>query len=132
MEREPTAKLERAQQDAQRVAPGDFAPGAERQATRGEEDLHICPTCGSSLVHPTDWAPASHRRWDVELRCPNCEWTGRGTYTQAVVDRFDEALDDGTEAVLNDLSRLARANMEDDVEAFVGALHADHILPEDF
>jgi hypothetical protein len=49
-----------------------------------------------------------------------------------VVDRFDEALDLGTDAMLNDLLLLARANMESEVDRFVAALVADHILPEDF
>jgi predicted RNA-binding Zn-ribbon protein involved in translation (DUF1610 family) len=132
MESEHTG-LEQPRQEVQRVGPGDFAPsGAERQSARRAEDLHICPSCGSELVHPVDWAPASGRRWTVELRCPDCEWAGGGTYAQEVVDRFDEALDDGTESVLDDLQRLTRANMEDDVEAFLAALHADRILPEDF
>jgi len=120
-------------QGAQQVGPGDFAPGAaERRSARRAEDLHICPACSSELVHPVDWSPVTDRRWHVDLRCPDCEWTGGGTYEQKVVDRFDEALDDGTEAVLSDLQRLTRANMEDDVEAFIAALHADRILPEDF
>jgi hypothetical protein len=115
------------------VAPGDFErQRAKRRAARQAEDLHICPSCNSSLVCPTDWAPAAGRRWVVDLRCPECEWTGGGTYSQKVVDRFDEALDDGTEAILDDLNLLARANMEENVEKFVAAMWADRILPEDF
>jgi predicted RNA-binding Zn-ribbon protein involved in translation (DUF1610 family) len=133
MERQRTANPGEPRQEVQQVAPGDFAqPSAERRAARRSEDLHVCPSCGSELVHPTEWAPTSDRRWTVDLRCPDCEWTGRGTYAQEVLDRFDEALDDGTESVLNDLSRLARSNMEDDVESFIAALQADQILPEDF
>jgi len=133
MERERTARPGKPQQEVQQLAPGDFAqPSADRRVARRAEDLHVCPSCSSDLVHPTDWAPTSGRRWVVQLRCPDCEWTGGGTYGQKVVDRFDEALDDGTESVLNDLARLARANMEDDVESFVAALRSDQILPEDF
>jgi hypothetical protein len=131
MER-PRTELSRSRQEVQEVGPGDFAAGAERRSARGAEDLHICPSCSSELVHPTDWVPASGRRWTVQLRCPDCEWAGGGTYTQAVVDRFDEALDDGTESVLNDLQRLSRANMEEDTESFISALWAERILPEDF
>ena len=73
-------------------------------AQRGRRgDLHICPECGSDLVYPTDWAPASERKWHVALRCPECEWNGGGSYSQEVVDRLDEALDHGTEAVLDDV-----------------------------
>jgi hypothetical protein len=115
------------------VGPGDFQATRERhQHGRRDGDLHICPACDSSLVHPVDWAPAAGRRWRVDLRCPECEWTGGGTYSQKVVDRFDEVLDDGTEALLEDLNRLSRANMEDLVDVFVAALTSDFILPEDF
>jgi predicted RNA-binding Zn-ribbon protein involved in translation (DUF1610 family) len=132
MER-PRTELSRSRQEVQEVGPGDFAGGsAERRLARGAEDLHVCPSCSSELVHPTDWVPASARRWTVQLRCPDCEWTGGGTYAQAVVDRFDEVLDDGTESVLNDLQRLSRANMEQDTESFISALWAERILPEDF
>jgi hypothetical protein len=103
----------------------DSAPAKDSQ-------LHVCPSCRSDLVYPTDWSPAAMRRWQVRLRCPECEWCGAGTYDQSIVDRFDEALDRGTEAVLDDLKLLARANMEDHVDRFVEALRADQILPEDF
>ena len=130
-EQQRTAKL--AKHEVPEVGPAAFqAERARRQAGRQAEDLHICPACDSELVHPTDWAPAAGRRWLVDLRCPDCEWTGSGTYGQSVVDRFDEVLDDGTEAVLADLSTLSRANMEEHVETFVAALWADQILPEDF
>jgi hypothetical protein len=94
--------------------------------------LHVCPSCASELVYPTDWAPADRTRWSVELRCPDCEWTGGGVYAQQVVDRFDEALDSGTEQLLDDLTTLARTNMEEQLERFASALWADDILPEDF
>jgi hypothetical protein len=107
------------------------APRREAGRPRAQE-LHICPSCASMLVYPTDWAPAARRRWAVELRCPDCEWIGGGVYAQEIVDRFDEALDTGTEQLLDDLNLLARANMEEQVERFVGALAAGHVLPEDF
>ena len=109
-----------------------FAPAPRPAAGHSAEALHVCPTCLSELVYPTDWAPADRTRWSVELRCPDCEWTGAGVYSQAVVDRFDEALDSGTEQLLEDLTTLARANMEEQTQRFVAALWADDILPEDF
>ena len=99
---------------------------------RRRDDLHICPACNSELVYPTDWAPAANQSWEVDLRCPECEWNGGGRYRQEVVDRLDEALDRGTESVLDDLNVLTRANMEDQIERFASALEAGHILPEDF
>lgn len=57
--------------------------------------LSVCPSCSSGLVQPIAWAPAALSSWQVDLRCPNCEWHGRAIATQDEVDDFDVALDDG-------------------------------------
>ena len=95
-------------------------------------DLHVCGTCTSALVYPTEWEEAGVTHWEVTLRCPNCEWAGTGVFEQHLVERFDEELDRGTEALVRDLKRLAHANMEDEIERFTTALDEDHIVPEDF
>lgn len=96
------------------------------------EDLHVCPSCASDLVYPTDWAPVDMCHWRVELRCPECEWAEAGLYEQDVLDRFDQILDAATDALVNDLQRLQRSNMEDELRRFNLALGQDLILPEDF
>ena len=96
------------------------------------DDLHVCGTCDSELVYPVDWEEAGDTHWEVTLRCPNCEWTGTGVFEQDTVERFDEELDRGTEALVRDLKRLMTANMEDEIDRFVSALEAGHIVPEDF
>jgi hypothetical protein len=115
------------------IAASDFriAPRARGGAATAD-GLHVCPTCASHLVFPTDWAPAEPKSWSVQLRCPDCEWHGGGVYAQEIVDRFDEELDRGTEELLGDLTLLTRANMEEQVDRFVAALHAGWIVPEDF
>jgi hypothetical protein len=95
-------------------------------------DLHVCATCSSDLVFPVEWDEAGATHWEVTLRCPNCVWSGTGVFEQGVVERFDEELDRGTEALVRDLKRMMHANMEDEIERFVHALEADHILPDDF
>jgi hypothetical protein len=95
-------------------------------------DLHICPDCERRLVYPVEWEEVSPTHWEVLLRCPNCEWGELGVYDQVTVDRFDEELDLGTEALMRDLQRLTKANMEEETERFASALAFDHILPEDF
>jgi hypothetical protein len=95
-------------------------------------DLHVCGSCSSDLVYPVEWDEAGATHWEVTLRCPNCEWAGTGVFEQGVVERFDEELDRGTEALVRDLKRMMHANMEDEIERFVYALEADFIVPEDF
>lgn len=94
--------------------------------------LHVCPACASQLVCPVAWEEAGPRQWAVTLQCPNCEWWDADVFDEQLIERFDEELDRGTEALVHDLLRLMRANMEDDVERFVAALAADQIWPEDF
>jgi hypothetical protein len=109
-------------------------PEAVRGSSHDETiaDLHVCGSCSSTLVYPTEWEEAGATHWEVTLRCPNCEWDGTGIFEQDVVERFDEELDRGTEALVRDLKRLAHANMEDEIERFTTALTEDHIVPEDF
>jgi hypothetical protein len=95
-------------------------------------DLHVCPECEAHLVYPVEWEEHDLTHWQVSLRCPNCEWAAIDVYAQETVDRFDEELDRGTEALVRDLKQLTFANMEDEVDRFVRALQADAILPEDF
>jgi hypothetical protein len=95
-------------------------------------DLHVCASCESDLVYPTEWDEAGTTHWEVALRCPNCEWSGSGIFQQELVERFDEVLDRGTEALVRDLKRLMHANMEEEIDRFVQALDHDLILPEDF
>jgi|SRR4051794_35016571 hypothetical protein len=106
------------------------APSTE--PARQLDELHLCPDCDRDLVYPVEWQEASPTHWEVLLRCPNCEWSELGTYDQATVDRFDETLDSGTEALVRDLRRLVQANMEEEADRFSAALNADAILPEDF
>ena len=94
--------------------------------------LHLCPSCSSDLVQPVAWSEADGERWELVLSCPNCWWEDEGVYTQEQVEALEEHLDDGLADMLDDLQRLAQANMADQVDRFITALHGDHILPEDF
>ena len=109
------------------VEGGEHAPAGACEA-----GLHVCPACASQLVAPVAWEQAGPREWAVTIQCPNCEWWDADVFDEETVERFDEELDRGTEALVRDLLRLTRANMEDDVERFAAALHAGAILPEDF
>jgi len=108
------------------------AAGRAAMPQRAVDDLSICPECDRDLVYPVDWEEASATHWEVELRCPNCEWSEVGKFDQSTVDKFDEQLDLGTEALVKDLRRLVQANMEAEADRFAAALDANAILPEDF
>jgi len=96
------------------------------------EQLHVCEDCGSTLVYPTDWQEAGPDHWEVELRCPNCEWRGTGVFAQDVVEAFDDELDRGIDVLLSDYRSLVNSNMEDEIDRFAKALEAGAILPADF
>jgi hypothetical protein len=105
---------------------------AELPAPSHTQDLHVCPECERDLVFPVEWEESSSTHWEVALRCPNCEWYHVAEYDQDTVDVFDEELDRGTEALVRDLRRLTRANMEEEIDRFAAALDADAIWPMDF
>jgi hypothetical protein len=94
--------------------------------------LHICPLCDCDLVQPVAWSEQPEARWQLTLACPNCGWTEAGVYKRAQVEKLEDRLDEGLCRMIGDLHRLVQANMAEDVERFVAALHADQILPEDF
>jgi hypothetical protein len=112
----------------------DRAPGASEttQPQREERDLHTCEKCESGLVYPTTWEEADESHWQVSLRCPNCEHSDQGIFTQDECDRFDDHLEAGTDALTRDFKRLMAANMAEEIDRFVAALDADAIQPMDF
>jgi hypothetical protein len=95
-------------------------------------DLHVCPRCSSQLVYPVAWEEASESAWHVALRCPDCEWRHEDVYTHEMVERLDEELDRGTQTLVQGLKELTQANMAEEVDRFVAAIHADQIWPIDF
>jgi hypothetical protein len=106
--------------------------GQEVAPTAPKLPLSCCPTCGHDRVQPTGWSEVGTSHWHVHLRCPDCEDRREAIFGQSELDEFDVALDEGTRSVAADLDLLARANMADDIDRFLKALDADHIVPEDF
>jgi hypothetical protein len=107
-------------------------PAVSPAQPSGDGPLHVCLECGSNLVYPTDWQEAGSAHWEVDLRCPNCEWRGTGVFHQAVVESFDDELDRGIDVLLSDYRALVSSNMEDEIDRFAKALDAGAILPADF
>jgi hypothetical protein len=105
---------------------------AKPRTKRSSEGMHSCPECTSILVQPINWHEQGEGYWNVELRCPECEWWGRESFSQDEVDAYDEELDRGGQELIEDLRALTRANMEEEADRFALALANDRILPEDF
>lgn len=104
-----------------------------RIETKQSSGLHLCPECGSKLVQPTRWEQtASRGHWRLWRRCPECEWRVDGVHSESEIDAYDEALDDGAEALAGSLEELERESMSCVVEAFATALAADLITADDF
>ena len=108
------------------------APSAPATEPVDDQPLHLCLDCGSTLVYPTDWQEAGADHWEVDLRCPNCEWRGSGVFPQDVVESFDDELDRGIDVLLADYRALVSSNMEDEIDRFAKALSVGAILPADF
>jgi len=106
---------------------------ASRTDTKTGSGLHVCPECGSGLVQPTRWEQTAKRgHWHLWRRCPECEWRSDGIHGEAEIDAFDEALDDGAEALTAELQELERETMREIAETFATALAADLITADDF
>lgn len=107
-------------------------PAAPKESSHNHTPLCKCPRCGHNRVQPTGWSEVGTSDWHVTLRCPDCEERRGAIFGQDELNEFDAALDEGTRSVAYDLDLLARANMADDIDRFIEALNADHIVPEDF
>jgi hypothetical protein len=101
-------------------------------AAGDDQRLEMCPVCGGEMVCPVRWNEVEECRWHVELRCPECEWRGTNIFDQETVDRYDDALCLAADEMIEELERMTRANMQDEIDRFVAALDADQIVPFDF
>lgn len=116
----------------QAVVPSSPELPTSSTASPSPAGLHVCPSCSSELVQPIDWDEAGPAHWEMTLRCPACEWTEGGIFTQELVECLEEELDRGSHALADDLKRLTHANMEDEIDRFVAAVEGDAVWPMDF
>jgi hypothetical protein len=105
--------------------PDDTAP-------RSSTELHICPGCASPLVTLVNGVETGSGQWHLRLRCPECERFQEIVCTESGLARLEQELCRGTAELRKELDRLARVQFEEEAERFIGALHADAILPIDF
>lgn len=106
--------------------------GEPPEAPDAPRRLHRCPECRGQLVYPLAAEETTYDSWLVTLRCPSCERLEIGVFAREAIDAFDVELDRGTEALVDDLEQLTRANLAEEIDLFAAALEADAILPMDF
>ncbi|HET7171466.1 MAG TPA: hypothetical protein VFI18_07510 [Gaiellales bacterium] len=112
-------------EQAAEAAPADDPKARLRQ-------IEICPECDSDRVHPVDWHEVDEHHWRLDVRCPDCRWMGSDVFAQDEVERYDDLLNAGTDALIEELERITRENMADHLERFLRALEDDGIMPIDF
>jgi hypothetical protein len=134
MQSDSNQHMEHALRGAGTSQPGPNPPaGSQLPApVAQEEGLHVCLHCGGRLVYPLRWSEAGHRRWRLQLRCPECESISNGVFERSIVERLDDELERAANALADDLRRLTHANMSEEIEFFSRALAADLIDAGDF
>ena len=114
------------------AAPAGATAPADASDRVGLRRIELCPQCGSDRVHPLDWREVEDLRWELDVRCPDCRWTGGDVYEQPEVERYDDVLLADAGDLTEELDRITRANMAEHLERFCAALDADAITPFDF
>ncbi len=80
--------------------------------------MQRCPNCDSLLVQPGNWHELGDGNWNVELRCPECRWRDRHSYSQDEVDRYEVELERSDQQLIEDLRVISRVNMEEEADRF--------------
>lgn len=106
--------------------------GLARTTSSNDNPAHVCPLCGSDLVHPLDWQREGESIWHLVVRCPNCDTRRAVDLDRSGVERFNRELYRGAQALVHEAERLGRQHFEEEVEKLVFALRRDLILPMDF
>jgi hypothetical protein len=96
-------------------------------------DLRLCPTCRRPFVAPREIL-ASHDDGNhvVELSCANCGWWAIQLHGGLRLSELEEALDRDSAQIEAAAEALAVSVELERIDRFAQALHAGHILPEDF
>lgn len=97
-----------------------------------QQAAHVCHTCGSSLVQPTEWIHVDEQRWEVSLRCPECFALYDVTLEQDDVNQFSYQLEQGFQSLLDGIDKLDHESFQSRCETFIAALWAGGIYPMDF
>lgn len=108
-------------------------PTQSRPQALVETPLHECRECRRPFVVPTQVLQVVTRAsYRVELTCNNCGWSHVGVHDEDELEALDRSLDRQTAEMQAALELWQLTREIERIDAFVAALHDDHILPEDF
>jgi len=94
---------------------------------------HICRVCQRPFILPLSTFPLVTRdAYVVELHCSNCEDSSVALLSEEQMERLDRELDRQTGRLRRAVAEMRLAEELEQVDRFVSALRAGHILPEDF
>ena len=129
----------------------DDRKGNTSHVAKSATDLHICFHCGSKLAYPREYEEVGTRQWHIVLDCPDCPSRREGIFDQPTVERLDDELERGEEAIELALQRRRRIfagnepdNLDEELESlreevelkeierFASELDDDLIVPSDF
>jgi ribosomal protein S27E len=100
--------------------------------TRSNGPVPPCSFCGSLLTHTTGRRETDTDRWEVDLRCPDCEREQASYCTRSELQRLDRELDRAVSEIEAQVRRLETLHMEEWIARFSSALNLDLIAPDDF
>jgi hypothetical protein len=96
-------------------------------------DLHLCRGCERPFVVPAAVLDVVGRdQYLMELQCNNCGLVVVSTHGEDVLEALDRELDRQRYDMQMALDVWEVTRQIEEIDAFTAALHADHILPEDF
>lgn len=94
---------------------------------------HLCRVCQRPFLTPLSIVPlVSQEAYVVEMQCTNCEDATVTLLDEHQMEQLDRELDRQSGRLRHTLAELKLADELDEIDRFVEALHAGHILPEDF
>jgi hypothetical protein len=94
--------------------------------------LEQCPVCAGQRVHPVDWHEVEGGAWQLALRCPDCRFREEGVFGEADVERYDQVLAAECGRMVEELERITREHMEEELRRLRHALESDGLTPFDF
>lgn len=102
-------------------------------AVQSSDDLSVCAACKRRFVVPVSVLDVVDRgRFVVELECNNCGHATLSVHGDQELESLDRQLDRSAAHLRDFADAMTESRELELIDRFVGALHADEILPEDF